>query len=213
MRVFSNSASSLDGRLATVRHDHVAIGSDEDRRWMGVLRARADAVLVGGATWRNWSLPLVEETGQATDRRRPVVNAVLTRTGQGPRRGRFFDDPRTLPVLLGGPEADLDGFPDRVRVHRSPGPPTVTWALEVLAREHGVEDLLVEGGGDLIFQLLERDLLDEVYLTLCPVLIGGRGAPTMADGTGFDAQHLRRLDLLSLRQVESEVFLHYRVRR
>lgn len=210
MGVFSNSAMSLDGKLGTFRHDHVAIGSARDREWMGELRARADAVLVGGATWRNWALPLIEPHPSRT---RPLLNAVLTRSGVGPREGRFYAHPLTLPVFLGGPDTDLEGFSPRVQVHRAPSTPTVAWAVDLLRRVYGVRHLLVEGGGDLIFQLLEADLLDELYVTVCPWLIGGRDAPTLADGAGFEAHRMRALSLVSSRTDGDEIYLHYRVRR
>ena len=210
MEVFSNSAISLDGRLGTAHYDHLRLGSAEDLRRMDALRARADAVLVGGRTWRAWSLPLVSASTTPT---RPLINAVLTRSGAGPRAGRFFADPRTRPVILGGPAADLDGFPAGTVAHRAPGEPSVGWALAVLERTHGVERLLVEGGGDLIAQLLAAGLLDELNVTLCPLLIGGRGAPSLVDGPGAPPEALPRLRLVDQERVGDELFLRYRVRR
>jgi 5-amino-6-(5-phosphoribosylamino)uracil reductase len=213
MRVFSNNAMSLDGKLATRRQDHVALGSDEDRRWMGVLRAGSDGVLIGGATFRNWDLPCVEARGQGPHSpTSPIVNAVLTRTGVGPRESRFFREPRTRPVILGGPGAELAGFPAHVAVHRSEGPSTVAWALDLLEHEYGCRSLLVEGGGDLLFRLLEIERLDELFVTLCPSIVGGRDATTLVDGEGFLAGQLRQLRLLDFRRVEEEIFLHYACR-
>ncbi len=212
MHVFSNTAVSLDGRIGTPSYEHLRLGSSEDLRRMSLLRAQADAVLVGGRTWRAWCLPLVEDPGVG-GRQQPVINAVLTRTGQGPRKGRFFDSERTQPVLLGAPEADLSGFPSGVVTHRCERAPDLAWALGVLEREHGVRRLLVEAGGELIYQLLEVGLLHELYVTLCPLLLGGRGAPSLADGAGFGARDLRRLKLISQEQVGSELYLRYRVLR
>ncbi|MFH1463794.1 MAG: dihydrofolate reductase family protein [Pseudomonadota bacterium] len=116
-------------------------------------------------------------------------------------------------MILGGPEADLDGFPAGTPVHRAPGEPTVAWALEVLERVHGVRRLLVEGGGDLIAQLLAAGLLDELHVTLCPLLLGGRGAPSLVDGPGLALAALPRLRLVSEERVGDELFLRYRVAR
>ncbi|MBN1336369.1 MAG: RibD family protein [Deltaproteobacteria bacterium] len=209
MRVFSNTAVSVDGKIATREGGHAAFGSPEDRRVMGLLRAHADAVLVGGRTFRAWPLPLVEAGPSRRPRR--MVNAVLTRTGVGPRAGRFFEHPRILPVILGGPEADLDGFPAGVAIHRCPVAPTVAWACDVLERAHRVRTLLVEGGGDLVFQFLDAGLLQDLYVTVCPRIVGGAGASTLADGKGFPPETARRLRLMSARRLGSELFLHYRV--
>ena len=212
MLVFSNSAISLDGKLGTPGYDHVSLGSREDLRRMSLLRARADAVLVGGRTWRAWSLPLVEDSAVVRlERTQPVVNAVLTRSGKGPRSGRFFDEPRTRPVILGGPRADLRGFPASVTTCRAQGDSTVAWALQALEERYGVRRVLVEGGGDLIWQLLEQDLLDELNVTICPLIVGGRASPTLADGQGFGPRQLRQLELVSQEVAGQEIFLRYRV--
>ncbi len=213
MEVFSNSAISLDGKLGPVSYEHVRLGTDEDLRRMSWLRSRADAVLVGGRTWRAWCLPLIEDPRVVLqERARPVINAVLTRTGQGPRSGRFYEHPQTQPVFLAGPDTDLDSLPPGTPVHRAPGQPSLAWALELLEREYGVERLLVEGGGAMIAQLLEAGLLQELNVTLCPLVLGGQGGPSLADGPGFDPGSMPRLELVSHDVVGSEIYLRYRVR-
>jgi len=217
MRVYSNTAMSADGKIGTWRHDHVAIGSPEDLRHMSELRAGADAVLVGGQTFRNWPLPLVERpdhvTGEITGRR-PIWNAVLTRRGllDGASPGRVaarWPDPRVRLLVLGGPELDQDAhrraLGAEVLVREAP---TAAWAIEELERR-GCQRVLVEAGGDLLFQLLAAGLLHEVYLTICPLLIGGRGAPTPLDGEGLLAAEIRRLELADCRRVGDELFLRY----
>jgi 5-amino-6-(5-phosphoribosylamino)uracil reductase len=83
----------------------------------------------------------------------------------------------------------------------------IAWILGQLARR-GVERLLVEAGGDLLFQFIAADALDEMYLTLCPLVVGG-DAPSLADGPGFDFAALRRFHLLAAEPAGDEVFLHY----
>ena len=206
MRVFTNTAVSLDGRIATVARDHVQVGTDEDRRRMSLLRAQADAVLVGGQTFRAWPYPLIEIPQDARERHRPMVNAVLTRGGLGAFDESAWTNAQLM--VLTGPDADVAGLKDtEVITHPEPSP---TWALDVLAAR-GCESILVEGGGDLIFQLLDAGRIDEVFVTICPRIIGGLGAPTLADGRGFDADTIRDLTLVECTQVGDELYAHYRV--
>ena len=212
MRVFTNSGMSLDGKLGTSAREHVDIGSATDRAQMSHLRAKVDAVLVGGQTFRNWPFPLIEDASVVRrERLQPMLNVVLTRSGRGPRTGPFFEDPRTNVVILAGEAADLSGFPDEADVHRAPGEPTAEWALALLEREYEVENLLIEAGGDLIFQCVETGRVDELYVTVCPWLIGGADAPSIADGVGFTPETMRSLRLLDHRVEGDEVFLHYAV--
>jgi 5-amino-6-(5-phosphoribosylamino)uracil reductase len=103
------------------------------------------------------------------------------------------------------------GFPAEVEAWGGDGDPPVGWILGRLAAR-GVEQLLVEAGGDLLFQFLAADAIDEMHVTLCPIVVGG-DAPTLADGAGFDRDDVRRLRLLSSEAEGDEVFLHYRVAR
>jgi riboflavin biosynthesis pyrimidine reductase len=83
--------------------------------------------------------------------------------------------------------------------------------LELLKAEHGVDLLLVEGGPRLNHSFLSRDLADELFLTLAPVLTAG----TLDAGrTIFDGPVLptRAMNLLSLHLCGDELFLRYSLR-
>jgi 2,5-diamino-6-(ribosylamino)-4(3H)-pyrimidinone 5'-phosphate reductase len=57
-------------------------------------------------------------------------------------------------------------------------------AIGLLGKK-GIKNILVEGGGELIFGLIEEDIVDELTVYISPIIIGGRDAPTLADGRGF----------------------------
>ena len=207
MKVFSNTAISLDGRINTREGRFTFFGSARDHARMSRLRAEADAVLVGGATFRNWpqaSLPDAADIGRL--RGRPW-NVVVSRSLRVPLEPGFLAEPRVRPLFLTSAAALRPGFAAEVEAYEGSDIP-VPWMLEQLARR-GVERLLVEAGGDLLFQFIAADALDEMFVTLCPLVVGGQ-APSLADGAGFDGEHLRRLALVSAEAEGDEVFLHYR---
>lgn len=85
-------------------------------------------------------------------------------------------------------------------------------ATRWLYQQWGVKKLLSEGGGSVNAALFAEDLVDEIYVTLCPVIFGGRNAPTMADGEGIDKlADATRLKLASREAVGNELFLRYLV--
>jgi riboflavin biosynthesis pyrimidine reductase len=93
----------------------------------------------------------------------------------------------------------------------TPGRAAAPQILKALAAR-GVKRLLIEGGGNVMWQFVERDLIDEYHVTLTPQLIGGTESPTLVDGAGFPANRLLKLKLARLRRVGDEIFLVYRKR-
>lgn len=221
MRVITNTAISLDGRIASAHRERIAIGSSFDRQYMSVLRARADAVLVGGNTFRTWPIPLAPDPAALAavracgfpDADHPPIegrrwwNVVLSRGSALPTQGRVYQDPRVRPLFFlptpwaGPAPAEVDVGPTDIR--------------SVLARlaARGVGTLLVEAGGELIAQLLAAQAIDELHVTVCPLLLGGTGAPSLVGGEGFRVADAPRLRLCHAHRVGEELFCKYEVRR
>lgn len=209
MKVVSNTAISLDGRINTREGRFAFFGTARDHARMSRLRAGADAVLVGGATFRNWphpSLPDAEDRGRSGGR---PWNVVVSRTLDVPLTPDFLAEPAIRPLFLTR-SASLEGRRFGAEAEGwagESGDLPVAWMLEQIARR-GVERLLIEAGGDLLFQFLAADAIDEMFLTLCPLVVGGP-APSLADGPGFDLAGASRMRLVSAEPEGDEVFLHY----
>jgi riboflavin-specific deaminase-like protein len=208
MKVFSNTAISLDGRINTREGRFHFFGTPRDHARMSRLRAEADAVLVGGATFRNWPHPSLPDAVDRKLLRGRPWNVVVTRTLDVPLTPDFLGEAAIRPLFLTRAASLPKDFPAEAEGWSGEGAHLpVGWMLEQLARR-GVERLLVEAGGDLLFQFLAADALDEMHVTLCPLVAGGR-APSLADGAGFDFADLRRLRLLGAEQEGDELFLRY----
>jgi riboflavin-specific deaminase-like protein len=87
-------------------------------------------------------------------------------------------------------------------------------ALRWLRQKWNVKHLLCEGGGEVNAALFRQGLVDELYQTICPLIFGGRNAPTLADGAGVKSlSQATLLRLKSLKRVGQELFLVYRVQK
>jgi len=74
----------------------------------------------------------------------------------------------------------------------------------------GIQRVMVEGGGTIIAGLLDAGLVDEIYTFIGNIIIGGRDAPTLADGPGFTLEEdFLRLTLLEAKKMESGILLHW----
>ncbi len=220
-----NMASSIDGKITTPSRDSFSLGSEEDRALMEWLRCEHDAVLVGAGTVRDEDPPLLLRDPALASRRRALrgaehpVNVVASASLDLTIAGtRFFECPDTQRVVLtteAAPAARRREAEARARVHVLPsaadGRIDLHAAMQALAAE-GVERLLLEGGGVLNFAMLTAGLIDQIRLTLCPLIIGGADTRTSFEGAGFERAEIARLRLESSRvNVHGEVFLCYGV--
>lgn len=217
MTVLMNVAISADGKIGPPTRTHVSFGSDEDRRRMTVVRRRADAVVTGGATFRACPYPMVENPKHLVDpprRDRPVINAVVSRTGDLPWDAPALLDERITPLVV---------LPvDQVAAARTRAPKRVELvglaevtapAVLKLLTERGASTVLLESGGGLSSLFFHAGLVDELYLTVVPIILGGAGAPTPVDGAPWAVPDAPRLTLLDFAVQDSEVYFHYRVGR
>jgi 5-amino-6-(5-phosphoribosylamino)uracil reductase len=220
-----NVAESADGKLAPIDGGKINFGSPEDRAQMEALRALADGVLIGGGTLRAEDPPLIIRDPEVRDRRtaakgspHPRNITVCSVLPENLAEMNFFCCPETEKLVfttLRTPAALREAASQyaRIEVVAVDGSGRVD-LVEVLRKlaSLGVGHLLLEGGGELNFSMLEAGMIDEIYLTVCPFVFGGRTAPTSFDGAGFAREHVRKLALKSHRlSTSGEVFLHYNV--
>ncbi len=219
--VFLNMAMSLDGKISTRDDKGPRFTSDADKVRLREIRTLADAILVGARTIVADD-PTFTEHGIYKDERvqrgmsPQPIKVVVSGTGSVPESARMFQ-PNGAPALvfatkhIGSNRQEILGkVADAVHIV---GDKEVDFPqiVEILAQTYGVRNLLIEGGGQVNFAMFRAHLIDEVYLTVSPRVIGGRDVPTPVGGVGFNFADLIDLELLDHRVVNNDIFLHYRV--
>jgi riboflavin biosynthesis pyrimidine reductase len=195
-----------------------ALGGPADKAVFGVMRARADVVLVASATMKDehYGPAVLPPDVQAARRERgqqPVPRiAVVTRAPQFDWSAPFFTEATERPIVLtvaSAPEADRARAAEVAEVIVA-GEQDVDLARavdELGAR--GAKSILAEGGPTLNGQLARAGLLDELCVTLSPLLASG-DAKRIISGSTLD--ELESLDLLSVCEENGYLFLRYRPR-
>ncbi|WP_254841207.1 2,5-diamino-6-(ribosylamino)-4(3H)-pyrimidinone 5'-phosphate reductase [Natronomonas marina] len=218
MHVVVNAAVSADGKLSSRRREQITISGETDFARVDRLRAEADAVAVGVGTVLADDPSLVRhDEAHRADRYGPDADpparvAVDSRCRAPADAAILADDPETY--VLTSEAAP----PDRRRALADAGATLLTAgedrvdlpaALDDLAAE-GVEHLMVEGGGELVFSLFEAGLVDELSVYVGNLVVGGREAPTLADGEGF-VDEFPELRLDGVERVDDGVLLEWTV--
>ncbi len=213
----ANMVSSVDGAAHHEGRSH-PLSSDADMRIFGVLRGLADAVIAGAET--------VRQEGYRPARAREAFAARRAAAGQGPAPAiavvsasldldfslPLFTQPLVPTVLLTGAAADED----RVKAARAAGaqvvfvgegaavdPARVTGALADL----GLTRLLTEGGPRLLGQFAAAGALDELCLSLAPLVTVG-DAPRIMNAPGLAVPE--RFRLASVLEDDGFLFTRYR---
>ncbi len=220
--VTTNFAMSADGKVTFAEPGPFGLSSDEDKRRMALHRAEADAVLWGaGTALADEPFVRVRRPEWLEARRRRgqpphPLNVLLTASGRVPLANRYFSEPdlpRLVVVTDAADPATLAAYRTRADLLVQPGRIDLADLLSHLRTARGVRRLLCEGGPTLLWSLFEADLVDEVLVTLLPVVVGGERAKTMVEGAGFLPGRTRRLEIARVERAGDEVFLAYRVVR
>lgn len=222
--VLMNMAMTADGKIATANRAITSFGSRRDLTHLYELRSTADAVMSGARTVELNNVKMgpggrrFEQLRQRRGLARFNLRVVVSGSGSIDPAASIFQHRFSPIIVLTSRRAPSD----RVRALQAVADEVVTAgddavdfvaALRHLRRRWGVRRLLCEGGGELNDALFRAGLVHEVHLTICPRVLGGRAAPTIADGLGFGAlASACRLELRSLRRIGDEVFLVYAVR-
>jgi len=218
-----NMAMTADGKITSARREEPAFASRYDKKTMDRLRAEADAVLVGAGTLRADNPPLqVRDPARKAHRRslgKPdgLVNVLVTASAAVDPTSRFFTDDhaagRIVATVALADASRLARLAEVAEVWTIGTDAVDLRALLTRLKARGIERLLVEGGGELNWGFVRDDLVDELYLTIAPALLGGRDAPTPCEGAGLAMADQRRLRLVSADVVEGEIFCRYAVMR
>lgn len=219
MHVVANAAMSADGKLSSRRREQVMISGPADFARVDSLRAASDAVLVGvGTVLADDPHLTVEDPDLRTERREQgkpdhPARVVADNRARTPPDARVLDDVATSYVLVGeSAPADRRGALREAgaRLIETSGERVVLEEAFAALEAEGIERMLIEGGGEVLFSAFEAELIDELSVFVGPVVIGGRDAPTLADGAGF-VDDFPELELEDAERIDDGVLCRYAV--
>jgi riboflavin biosynthesis pyrimidine reductase len=201
-----NFVASADGAVA-VGGLSAGLGSPVDRRVFLLLRELADVVLVGAGTVRDEGYRGVRRPTRGRDTPPPI--AVVTGSAGLDPGSRLFSDTRVPPIVLTLTSAPRNrrerlaaAGGDVVALERL----TPDLVLAELARR-GLHRVLCEGGPTLFGDLVAADAVDELCLTVAPLLVAGAAGRIAA---GREGTPQRPLALVGALHEDDVLLLHYR---
>lgn len=236
--VFSNFVTTLDG-VVSLNAKGRASGADisgfsaQDRMVMGLLRAIADAVIVGSGTlgtdrrhvWTAEAIfpELADEywrLRKALGKRGPPLNVIVSGSSGIDLLLPVFTSGK-VPALIvtttaGAERLRKQSAPDSVEIRairrRSAGAIPASAILDEVCRVSPGKLILVEGGPRLLGDFYAERLVDEQFLTLAPQIAGrdaGDGRPSLVMGKSFAPRNALWGSLIDVRRGTNHLFLRY----
>ena len=217
--VRANMISSADG-AATIDGRAGGLGSKTDQQVLGALRGLADVVIAGAGTVTAEGYgparprPEYQEMRAAGGQPAAPFMAVVSQRLQLDFESRYFVDTTQQPIVVTCSAAPADRLlaAEKVASVVIAGEQTVSPALMVEALiSRGYRRLLCEGGPTLLAMVAADGVLDELCLTIAPLLVGGPSRRVL-DGPLLDPAHRMRLTQL-LQDDDDLLYARYEVLR
>ena len=229
-----NFVSTIDGVVALGPGQEAGGGVisgffEPDRFVMALLRAAADILLVGartiaGSSSTDWTAehlqpelaPAIRQWRRDLGLASRATTVIVTGSGEVRLGRRGVDDP-DLPVIFATTPAGErrlreQGLPPHVTVEVvGSGDRVLPDELASFLNRYRDQVVLSEGGPHLVGSLVAADLVDEIFLTLAPQVIGRDGDRlALVEGVGFTPAHARWHELASVKRAGDHLFLRYR---
>jgi riboflavin-specific deaminase-like protein len=219
--VVATFAMTADGKVTTKNFGPVDFTSREDKLHLFRQRALADAVLLGHTSLERDNVRLglpaeLQELRIGRGQPRSPLRVIVSNKGRIDDRLKIFQSDISPIIIFSTkrmPPRNQEALRKTATLHlTSAREVDLAAMLKTLRDQYKVSTLACEGGPTLFRALLERDLVDQLNLTIAPYMFGGGNAPTL---TGLSKNFLRasvHCSLTDMRTVGDECFLTYRIK-
>mgnify|MGYP003768839555 CR=1 FL=1 len=194
--VLWKAAMTLDGKIATRTGDSRWVSGEASRRYVHRLRAQSDAIMVGIGTVLADDPSLTARTNRqdargAKNAQNQPIRIVVDSEGRVPAGAKVLNDEAATIVVTkrSAPEANLDRlWSAGVRilgVRDIDGRIDLGYLLGELGKM-GINNVLLEGGGELAASMIAAGLVDRGLIFVAPKIAGGRDAKSPVEGEGIE---------------------------
>ena len=217
--IYTSFVMSMDGKIQVNKDGYWPIGSDADLEHFIYLRSKADVILAGKNTATKFGRRTIERIHTGFEELRvqegktgKVEYAVITSNPDEELVNALKNSFGYKPLLISNSK-NVEEFGNQFRTEYLPADGRLDpVAVSHLLFKKGLRDVFLDGGPGLLTPFLQAGLVDEIFLTIAPKIIGEEqgSSITMVEGHLFPSDKLPMWNLLSSQKVGDEIFLRYR---
>lgn len=217
--MIANFAITADGKVSTRNNSPTTFTSSEDKQRLREIRALGDGLLAGAGTVASDSMSMgLTDTNLQHQRIRrgqtpEPLRVLVTNSGLLDPNLTVFRNDRTPLIIF---STIFMPLPIRSRLphfcdlwlFESPTVPLLP-ALKILREDYFLTSIVCEGGPRLLRSLADVQAIDELYVTFCPRLFGGQGAPTLTGLSSLRLSSSMKLRMTDAKNIGSEFHTHF----
>lgn len=187
MYVILNAAMSIDGKISTRKNDS-AISSKLDLVRVHKLRSTVDGIVIGISTVLEDD-PMLNVRYSTIGKKNPT-RIIIDSKARIPLNSRIIESSNKIQTIIA---VTHNASPRKIKEIQSKGAQVSEYGngrvnlrnLFQQLEKMGLKKIIVEGGGEINWSVLKLGLVNELVVTISPVVIGGRDAKTLVEGKGF----------------------------
>ena len=216
MYVILNAAMSIDGKISTRKNDS-AISSKLDLVRVHKLRSTVDGLMIGISTVLEDD-PMLNVRYSTTGKKNPT-RIIIDSKARIPLNSRIIESSNKIQTIIA---VTHDASSRKIKEIQKKGAQVLVYGngkvnlrnLFKQLEKMGLKKIIVEGGGEINWSVLKLGLVDELVVTISPVVIGGRDAITLVEGKGFTniSDGIKMVLSNKIIQNKNEIVLFYKLR-
>jgi 2,5-diamino-6-(ribosylamino)-4(3H)-pyrimidinone 5'-phosphate reductase len=214
--VILNAAMSIDGKISTRKNDS-AISSKLDLVRVHKLRSTVDGLMIGISTVLEDD-PMLNVRYSTTGKKNPT-RIIIDSKARIPLNSRIIESSNKIQTIIA---VTHDASSRKIKEIQKKGAQVLVYGngkvnlrnLFQQLEKMGLKKIIVEGGGEINWSVLKLGLVDELVVTISPVVIGGRDAITLVEGKGFTniSNGIKMKLSNKIIQNKNEIVLFYKLR-
>lgn len=216
MYVILNAAMSIDGKISTRKNDS-AISSKLDLVRVHKLRSTVDGIMIGISTVLEDD-PMLNVRYSTTGMKNPT-RIIIDSKARIPLNSRIIDSSNKIQTIIA---VTHNASSRKIKEIQKKGAQVLVYGngkvnlrnLFQQLEKMGLKKIIVEGGGEINWSVLKLGLVNELVVTISPVIIGGRDAKTLVEGKGFTniSDGIKMKLSNTIIQNKNEIVLFYKLR-
>ena len=202
------NAMALDSKISEHNYKKANFSSTKDLFFLEKLESKFDCIVRGSTTIKNGP-EITKKTTKISNKNKIYYIVLSNKLDFNYEKLKFFNDKRKIVIFSKCKNKEKLEKAKKHAFIEKINPTNLKLVAKLLFKKYKFKKILVEGGGKINHSFLKNKLVDDIYLTICPFIVGQKSS-NFVEG---DFKKPMNLKLKKIEKIENELFLNYSIVR